>query len=132
MWVWLAINGDSGPSVLDDLDVGGVDVLVSLDKMCAEDRGEQFWWVDRVLLCLDVDGVLHRIGRNNDAVIGSRVRGLDFTLKQDSDCHLSDSVGFGCFIPVDFVYTDIVLSISAGGDFRHVGGIEVVVYVVYF
>ena len=73
MWVWLAINGDSGPSVLDDLDVGGVDVLVSLDKMCAEDRGEQFWWVDRVLLCLDVDGVLHRIGRNNDAVIGSRV-----------------------------------------------------------
>lgn len=46
----LAVDGHSGPSVHDDVDMGGVDVLVGFDEMVADYGGEELGRSDRVLL----------------------------------------------------------------------------------
>jgi len=43
--------------VLNNFDVGGVDVFVCVYEVVADDGGEEFWWVDWVLLCEDVAGL---------------------------------------------------------------------------
>lgn len=47
-----------------------MDVLVLLDEVSADDGSKQFWRVDWVLFCEDVNTVLDRIRSHNDAVIG--------------------------------------------------------------
>jgi hypothetical protein len=56
--------------VLDDLDVGGMDVRVLVDEMIAEDCGELLGWVNGVLLCENVGGLLLGVGRDDDGVVG--------------------------------------------------------------
>ena len=68
--MWLALNSDASPSVLDDRDVGRVDVLIGLDEMVAEDGGEQLRRVDWVLLGHDICGLLHRVCGYDRAVVG--------------------------------------------------------------
>lgn len=54
----------------DDSHVSRMDVLVLLDEVSADDGSKQFWRVDWVLFCEDVNSVLDRIRSHNDAVIG--------------------------------------------------------------
>ena len=50
------------------------------------------------------------------------LRGLYFPLEKDTDRHLNNRLGLGCFIPVDFVNANVVFAIPAGLDFgRHIG-----------
>lgn len=48
------------------------------------------------------------------------LRRLDFSFQQHTDGHLDDGLGFGCFVPLHLVHTDIVLSITGGCEFWHV------------
>jgi hypothetical protein len=61
----------------DDVSVCGVDVLVFLDEVGAQDGAEELGGSDRVLLGEDVDGVLDRVGSDNDAVVGLGVAVVD-------------------------------------------------------
>lgn len=62
--------------MLDDFDVGSVDVRVLLDEVFGEDGGELFGRVDRVLLCEDVGSLLLGVGGNDDGVVGLGVAGI--------------------------------------------------------
>ena len=53
----------------DDLDIRSYDVRVGFDEVCSEDGGEELGGGDWVLLCFDVDGVLHGVGGYDDAVV---------------------------------------------------------------
>lgn len=55
--------------MLNNFDVGGVNVRVGLDKVVANDDSELLGWVDRVLFCENVCRLLLRIGRNYDRVV---------------------------------------------------------------
>lgn len=68
--VGLAVDDHTGPPVDDELDVGGVDVRVGIQEVLAQRCGEEFWRVDRVLLGLDVDGVLHGVRGDHHTVVG--------------------------------------------------------------
>ena len=68
--VRLAINLKTRPANSLDTDVGNVNVLVLLNEVAAEDRGVQLRRVDGVLLGGNVDGVLDRVGGNDNTVIG--------------------------------------------------------------
>ena len=59
--MWFAIDRHSGPSVGDNFDVGGCNVRVGFDEVCSEDTGEELGRRDWVLLCLNIDSVLHRV-----------------------------------------------------------------------
>ena len=61
--------------MLDDLDVGGVNVRVGLDKVVANDGSELLGWVDRILFCEDVGCLLLRIGRDYNGVVCFGVAG---------------------------------------------------------
>lgn len=73
--MWLAVDVESAPAVGDDAGVRGVYVFVFVDEMGAEDGGEEFGGCDRVLLCEDEDGVLDRVGCDDDAVVCFGVSG---------------------------------------------------------
>lgn len=66
----LAVDDHASPAVADNLDVGGVDVLVASDKVGAQDRGEQFGRSHRILFGDDEGSVLDGVGCDNDAVVG--------------------------------------------------------------
>lgn len=68
--VRLAIYGHASPLVDDDLDVGGVDVLVGGDEVVAEDGSKELGRVDRVLLGEEVDGLLLGVRGDDDRVVG--------------------------------------------------------------
>lgn len=69
VWVRFAVDGHAGPTVLDDGDVGGVDVFVGFDEVCTQDGGEEFRGVDGILFGHDVGSILHGVGCDNDAVV---------------------------------------------------------------
>ena len=75
MGMELAVDFHASPTVGDDLDVGGMDVWVFRDKVVCEDGAEEFWWVDWVLLCGDVDCVLDCVCGDDDTVVCSGVSG---------------------------------------------------------
>ena len=47
-----------------------MDMLVGINEMSRNNRGEQLGRGDRVLLCHDVDGLLHGVSSYHHAVIG--------------------------------------------------------------
>jgi hypothetical protein len=55
--------------VLDDLDVRGMDMGVRVDEVVSNDSSELLWGADGVLFGEDVDGLLLRIGCNNNGVV---------------------------------------------------------------
>jgi hypothetical protein len=61
--------------VLGDLDVCGVDVGVSVDKMGSDDGGELFWRIDGVLLGEDVACLLLGVRRNDNRVVCAGIAG---------------------------------------------------------
>lgn len=75
MWVWFSVDGHACPFVLDDFDVGGVDVFVGVYEVIANDGGEEFWGVDWVLFCEDVAGLLLGVCCYDDGVVGCCVAG---------------------------------------------------------
>lgn len=52
-----------------DLYLGGMNVFILFDKVIGHDRGKKFRRCYRMLLCHDVNGVLHGVGSHNDAVV---------------------------------------------------------------
>ena len=74
--VWLAVDGQASPAVGDDVDVGGVDVVVFGDEVVPEDGAEEFGGSDGVLLGGDVNGVFDGVGCDDNAVIGRGVAGM--------------------------------------------------------
>lgn len=68
--VRLAVDGQPGPAVRDDVDVRDVDVPVLGDEVGAQDGAEELRRRDGVLLGQDVDGVLDGVGGDDDAVVG--------------------------------------------------------------
>lgn len=134
--VGLAVDVDASPSVNDHLDVGGVDVGVLVEEVLAEVGGVKLRGVDGVLLGLDVNGVLDRIGSHNNAVVGLGVtekrvslcwnsfqglyiRSLNLALEKAADGHLSDGLSAGSLILVHLVDTNIVLSIASSSKTSH-------------
>jgi hypothetical protein len=55
--------------VLDDLYVDGVNVRIRVYEVVANDGGELLGWVDGVLLCEDVGGLLLGVGCDDDRVV---------------------------------------------------------------
>ena len=55
--------------MLDNLDVGGMDVRVRVYEVVANNSGELLGRIDGVLLREDVGGLLLGIGRDNDGVV---------------------------------------------------------------
>lgn len=53
-----------------DFNVGCVDVRVCFDEVGSENASKELRGCDWVLLRLYVDGVLHRVCGNNNAVVG--------------------------------------------------------------
>lgn len=129
MWVRLAVKGHSGPAMCNDLDVRSMNVGIALNEVGSEDGAEEFRGVHRVELCLDysrkisqliqrwdigimrrtVDGVLDGVSRNDNAVVGLGVRGLDITLEECADGHFSDGLSLGRLIAINLQDADIVL-----------------------
>jgi hypothetical protein len=75
MWVGFAIDSHARPSVLDDLDMGGMNVRVGLDKVVADNGSELLGRVDGVLFGEDVGCLLLRVGRDYDRVVCFSVAG---------------------------------------------------------
>jgi hypothetical protein len=75
MWVRLSIDRHACPSLLDDLDIRGVDVGVSLDEVVTDDGGEKFDRCDWVLFCEDIARLLLSIGCYYNGVVGFGVAG---------------------------------------------------------
>jgi len=75
MRMWLSVNGYTGPSVRDDLDMGDVDMLVRIDEVRAEYTGEELWRRHRILLGLDVDSVLDRISGYDGTIVRLGISG---------------------------------------------------------
>jgi len=63
------VDGQAGPAVHHNVDVGDADVRVRVDEVGAQDTGKELGRVDGVLLCLDVDGVLDGVRGDDDAVV---------------------------------------------------------------
>jgi hypothetical protein len=66
VWVRFAVNVHAGPSVLDDLDMCGMDVGVRRDEMVADNGGEMLGRVNGMLFGEDIGRLLLGIGRNHD------------------------------------------------------------------
>lgn len=131
----LAIYGQPSPSVRDNLDPGGMDVLVLLNEMGSHNCTEKLGRRDRVLLGHDVDGVLHGICGYDDAIVGFCVsppsqlrviyniskylRGLDISLEEHAYCHLYHCLDPRLFILMYFVDSNVVFAILRCGDLRH-------------
>lgn len=121
--------------MLDDLDVGSMYVRVGLDEVVANDGGELLWWVDGVLLCENVGGLLLRVGRDDYRVVclgvaGARqlaswrlvlvcLRLLNVSLEQDAHCLLDNCVDAGLGVLVDLVQADIILAVAGVAKLRH-------------
>jgi hypothetical protein len=73
--VWLAVDVHARPTVLDDLDVDGVDMRVRVYEVVADNGGELLRRVDGVLLCEDVGGLLLGVGCDDDGVVCFSVAG---------------------------------------------------------
>ena len=71
--VRIATNKQTSPAVHFNFDVSGVDVLIGINEMSRNDGRKELRRRDRVLLCHDVDGLLHSIGGHHDAVVGLSV-----------------------------------------------------------
>jgi hypothetical protein len=121
VWVRLAVNLHAGPSVLDDLDVSGVDMGVLGDEVVADDGSELLWGVDRVLLCEDVGCLLLGVGGYDDRVVCLCVADVNVTLEQDADRLLDDGVNAGLGVLVDLVEADIVLAVAGVAELGHGG-----------
>lgn len=57
----------------DDVDLSGMNVLVSIDEVSSDNGTKQLGRSDRMLFGHDVDCVLHGIGSDHNAIIGLRV-----------------------------------------------------------
>lgn len=68
--VGLAVDVHASPTVGDNLDLRTMDVAVAIDEVVANDCAEQLRGSHRVLLGEDVDGVLDRVGCDDNAVVG--------------------------------------------------------------
>lgn len=84
--MWLAIDGHPGPTMSYDLDMGGMNMRVSLDEVRAEYACKKLRRGDWVLLGFNVDGVLHRISGNYNAIVGFGISG---EIVRFRDCNLS-------------------------------------------
>lgn len=62
----LALERHSRPAMNNDIDVSHVDVLICGDEVRRQDRCEEFWRCDGVLLRQDVCGLFLCIGRYNN------------------------------------------------------------------
>lgn len=114
--VRLAADLHARPAVRDDLDVGGVDVLVGVDEVRAQDGGKQLRRVDGVQLGGDEDGVLDGVGGDDDAVVALCVGDVDVALEQAADGHFGDGVDAGRGIAVCLEHADVVLAVAGSRD----------------
>lgn len=131
----LATYSQSGPSVGDNLDRGGMDVLVFLNEMGSNDCSEKLGRRDRVLFGHDIDGVLHGVCRYDNAVVcfcvswpsqlgviydmSRYLRGLDVSFEEHTYCHLYHSLDPRACILMDFVDPDVIFAILGCGNMRH-------------
>lgn len=116
VWVRFSLDLHARPAVRDDLDIGDVDVAVFLNKVGAEDGGEQLRWIDGVLLGGDKDCVLDGVGGDDDAVVALCVGDVDVALQEAANGHLGDGVDAGGGVTVSLEDADIVLAVAGGGD----------------
>lgn len=69
MWVWLSVDVQARPSVLDNLDVCGVNMRIGVNEVVSDDGGESLRRADGILLGENVAGLLLGVCRNNDRVV---------------------------------------------------------------
>jgi len=115
VWVRLAVDVHASPSVLDDLDMCGVDVWVCGDEVLANDGGKLLRRIDGVLLREDVGGLLLGIGCDYYRIVCLGVGGFNVSLKQDADSLLDDGVDARLRVLINFVQADVVLAVAGVG-----------------
>lgn len=119
----------------DNLNPGGVDVLVLLDEMGRNNCSEKLGRRDRMLLGHDIDGVFHGVCGYDNAVvcfgiskpsqlevicnISKYLRGLDISFKEHAYCHLYHCLDARLCIFMDFVDSDVIFAILGCGNLRH-------------
>jgi hypothetical protein len=123
----LAINLKTRPANSLDANVGNMNVLVLLNEMAAEDGSIQLRRVDGVLLGGNIDGVLDRVGGNDNTVIGLGVGGLNLSLEKTANGHFCHGLNTSRSIAVDFADADIVLAIASSRYVRHCDSFVVVI-----
>src|SRR5207253_1507093 len=112
--VSLAADVDPVPGVLGDEDGGGVDVGVAVDEVAAEGPGEAFDVGQRVVAGDGVDGVLHRVGRDDFRVVAVGVGGLEGAFELDVDGELLELVDVGA--AGDLGQADLGLAVGVLGE----------------
>ena len=119
----------------DNLDPGGVDVLVRLNEMGSNNCAEKLGRGDRMFLGHDVDGLLHGVCRYDNAIvcfcvtipfqlgvmrsIARYIRGLDISFEEHAYCHFYHGLDPSLCILMDFVDSDVVFAILGCGNLRH-------------
>jgi hypothetical protein len=99
MIVLLALELHSLPSVLTDIDTRAADVFAVRHKMSCKPQSEVLRRLDVVCLPREgVDGVLHRVGRQAQAVVAGCVDGREIALERDVQCEALDLVSGGALI----------------------------------
>jgi hypothetical protein len=112
--VRLALDVESGPTMLDDVNVGGVDMWVAGDEVVGDGSTETLNWPHLSLLGQNVDGVLDGVGWNDWRVVSMGVRLLNVALQKTAHSQLNDVLVVSVvWISPHLQNTDIVLTVSS-------------------
>ena len=85
VWVGPALARDARPQVLDGVQVHALDLRIAPEEMLDQDAAECFGRAHRMLLRERVDGVLHRVGGQDFAVVALGVRGSEVAFEADAE-----------------------------------------------
>lgn len=117
----LALNIETGPTVLNDINVGSVDMRITGDEMVGNSGTKALNWPDLGLLSQDVDGVLDGVGWDNGRVVGMGVRLFNVALQKTAHGQLNDVLVVSViWISPNLQNADVVLTVSSsrkGGHF---------------
>ena len=105
------------PGVLADRDRRALDRL-GLDEVRREPARERLDRPVQVLGRERVDGVLHRVGRDDEGVVAGGERGVEAALERDVDGQVADAVDRPADDPDE---PDRLLAVAVGAELGHVG-----------
>lgn len=77
-----------------------------------------------------MDGVLDRVGGNNNTVIGLGVGCINLSFQETTDGHFCDGLDTSGGIAINLADADIVLAIASSRYVRHCDGLEELVWCV--
>lgn len=109
-----AINIVFGPSVLNDMSSGLVNVRVLGSKVFSQGGTEALNRPDVGLLGKNIDSVLDGISGDNGSIVGLGIGDVNLAFQKNLDGQLNDFLLLGVLgVALDFENTDIVLAIGS-------------------